>query len=118
VHEYSIVRALISRVEAEARSHGARSHGAVSVQRLQLRIGELAGVEPTLLASAYAQFREQTICRNAALEIEAVPARWRCPRCDGPIELGAVLRCQACDVPARLASGDEILLERIEMEVS
>ena len=97
MHEYSIVRALISRVEAEA-----RSHGALSVQRLQVRIGELAGVEPTLLASAFAQARARTICRNAALEIEAVPARWRCPRCDGP---------------AHLAGGDEILLERIEMEV-
>jgi len=112
VHEYSIVRALISRVEAEA-----RSHGAVSVQRLQVRIGELAGVEPTLLANAYVLFRQRTICRDAALEIEAVPARWSCPRCDGPIELGAVLHCASCDVPAHLTSGDEILLERIEMEV-
>ena len=112
MHEYSIVRALISRVESEA-----RSHGAVSVQRLQVRIGELAGVEPTLLASAYAQFRERTICHDAALEIEAVPARWSCPRCAGVIEPGARLHCAGCDVPAHLASGDEILLERIEMEV-
>jgi hypothetical protein len=28
-----------------------------------------------------------------------------------------VLRCASCAVPARLVSGDEILLEQIEMEV-
>jgi hypothetical protein len=28
-----------------------------------------------------------------------------------------VLRCRDCGVPARLIGGDEILLDRIEMEV-
>jgi Zn finger protein HypA/HybF involved in hydrogenase expression len=28
------------------------------------------------------------------------------------------LRCPDCAVPARLAAGDEIVLDRIEMEVS
>jgi Zn finger protein HypA/HybF involved in hydrogenase expression len=28
-----------------------------------------------------------------------------------------VLRCSRCDVPARLMEGDEIMLDRIEMEV-
>jgi hypothetical protein len=31
---------------------------------------------------------------------------------------GEILRCPSCRLPARLASGDEILLEQIEMEVS
>ena len=30
----------------------------------------------------------------------------------------SMLRCAACGTPARLVAGDEILLERIEMEVS
>jgi hypothetical protein len=34
---------------------------------------------------------------------------------DRVIPPGSVLRC--CDSPARLAAGDDILLERIEMEV-
>jgi len=46
-----------------------------------------------------------------------VPAVWRCSRCDQPIAAGAVLRCPSCGRPARLASGDGIILERIEMEV-
>ena len=113
MHEFSIARALIARVEAEA---GTRA--AVSVRRLQVRIGELAGVEPELLASAYEVLRKDTLCGEAELEVEAVPACWSCPRCEGRIARGEALRCPACDEPARLASGDEIVLERIEMEVS
>ena len=30
---------------------------------------------------------------------------------------GRLLRCDICDRPARLAEGDEIMLDRIEMEV-
>ncbi len=113
MHEYSIVGELISRVEAEA-----RAHGATSVQRLQVRIGELAGVETELLATAYAIFREKTICCDAELEIEPVPAQWVCPQCRHSISRGEVLRCSTCRVPARLEGGDEIILDRIEMEVA
>ena len=113
MHEYSIVGELISRVEAEA-----RAHGAASVHRIQVRIGELAGVEIELLESAYAVFREKTICSNARLEIDPIPARWACPQCRRSISRGEVLRCTHCQVPARLESGDEIILDRIEMEVS
>jgi hypothetical protein len=33
------------------------------------------------------------------------------------IPAGGPLRCRRCGVPARLAEGDEIMLDRIEMEV-
>jgi Zn finger protein HypA/HybF involved in hydrogenase expression len=40
-------------------------------------------------------------------------------RVEAPLTVpaGAVLRCAACGAPARLVSGDEIVLEQIEMEV-
>jgi hydrogenase nickel incorporation protein HypA/HybF len=113
MHEWSIVEALVGRVEAEA-----RMRGATSVQRIEVSLGELSGVEPDLLTSAYELFREQTICKGAGLEIRSVPAVWSCPRCGRSLERGALLRCPSCDLPAHLAAGDEIFLERIEMEVA
>jgi Zn finger protein HypA/HybF involved in hydrogenase expression len=74
-------------------------------------------VEPDLLASAFSLVRERTVCQEADLAIEWVPTRWQCPRCETPIPAGEVLRCNRCQVPARLAAGDEIILERVEMEV-
>lgn len=112
MHEYSIVSALVDRVEAEARPHpGAR------VKKVHVAIGELAGVEIELLATAFATFKGKTICADADLEIEARPARWACPKCQAVIQRGAKLRCDPCNAPAKLLSGDEIMLQRIEMEM-
>ena len=112
MHEYSLVQSLMERIQQEA---GARR--AVAVHRVRLKIGELSGVEAGLLESAFDIVREGTICAQASLEIIRVPARWECSGCRAPIAAGAVLQCGACGAPARLASGDDILLDQLELEV-
>mgnify|MGYP001076201470 CR=1 FL=1 len=63
MHEYSLVEALVRRVEAEARQRGAiRIHG------LKVTIGELAGVDPELFRTAYETFRAGTLCEGAPLD--------------------------------------------------
>jgi len=113
VHEYSIIAALVDKVEAIA-----RERKAVAVRRLLVRIGELSGVEPELLATAYTTFRVQTICEDAEMTILPVAARWMCSGCRRGIQRGEILRCAACGAPGKLAEGDEIILERVEMEVA
>jgi hydrogenase nickel incorporation protein HypA/HybF len=112
VHEWSIVESLLAEVEREARQRNARE-----VHRVHVRIGALSGVEIPLLEAAYETFRTRTLCEHAELRVLAVPARWRCPRCEREPAPGEALRCPACAVPAELTQGDEIVLERIELEV-
>jgi len=112
MHEFSVGQALMDRIEAEAAAHKASA-----VHRVSLKIGDVSGVEPTLLASAFEILKERSICATATLVIERVPARWACPACDEAIAPGAVLRCGACGVPASLLAGDEIVLAQLEMEV-
>ena len=112
MHEYSIIQALIERVEAEA-----QTRGATGISRIELDIGELAGVEVPLLVTAYETFRERTALAAAELAVQQVLARWQCRACGRDIARGAALRCADCGAPARLVEGDEILLRRIEMEV-
>ncbi len=95
-----------------------RTRNAISVHRLSVRIGALSGVEPELLSKAYSLCREGTVCATAELCIEQVAERWECPACGRALVRGRVLVCQECGVAARLAAGDEIVLERIEMEVA
>lgn len=113
MHEYSIVRALMEQVNATA-----KDQQAIAVHGVRVRIGALAGVEPGLFSSAFELCRQRTICAQADLEVVMAPAVWSCPTCEQPIVDGEILRCPLCDQPARMSSGDEILLERIEMEVA
>jgi hydrogenase nickel incorporation protein HypA/HybF len=113
MHEYSIIQSLVDSVEAVA-----AQHDRARVHHLVIRIGDLAGVDRTLLQTAYDTFRLGTICENAEMTIERVEPRWECGRCHHEIPRGAVLRCLACNEPARLAAGDEIILQRVEMEVA
>ncbi len=112
MHEYSIVEALVEQVASEARARHASA-----VHRVAVRIGELSGVEIDLLTTAYRTFRDRTICADAELHVTRVPATWACRSCGAPVKPGEVLRCPRCGSPARLVCGDEILLDRIEMEV-
>ncbi len=111
MHEYSIVASLIDRVQQEA-----RANDAVRVHRLYVTIGELAGVEIDLLKTAFDTFRERTICEGAELTINSVAPAWACPSCERTVERGSILRCDTCGRPAKMIQGDEIILERIEME--
>ena len=112
MHEYSIVTALVSQVEDEA-----RKHSEPRVLGVRVRVGELAGVETDLLRTAWELFREGTVCAGAELVVVPEPARWGCPGCGEAIATGEVLRCPRCALPARLREGDALVLERIEMEV-
>jgi hydrogenase nickel incorporation protein HypA/HybF len=113
MHEYSIVRALLDRVEQEA-----QARGATRVHRVQVRLGEAAGVDGELLATAFRTYAEAEGHGAPALDLVPVPARWACTGCGRDVAPGVVLQCPSCGLPARLIEGDEILLERIEMEVA
>ena len=112
MHEYSLVRSLLQRVEREA-----RSRAATAVHRITVRIGTLAGVERELFITAYRMCRPGTLCAAAELVITAEATSWRCDACGAVIPEGSALTCPTCHLPARLASGDALTLERIEFEV-
>jgi|SRR5690348_5956573 hydrogenase nickel incorporation protein HypA/HybF len=112
MHEYSIVQALYDAVAAQAAARGARA-----VNTVRVRIGEMSGVDPGLLDTAWKMFRVRTICEAAALDVEIVAVQWECSACGSPVSRGGVLACTACGAPAQLKHGDEILLDRIVMEV-
>jgi hydrogenase nickel incorporation protein HypA/HybF len=113
VHEYSLVEALVRRVEEEA-----HRRGALTIHSLSVRVGELSGVDPDLFRTAYETFRAGTLCAQAPVRLTRVAATWSCPRCKAAIPRGAVLRCKACGIPAQLDQGsDALILDEIDMEV-
>ena len=65
MHEYSLVQAMFDQMGTIVTAQNARS-----IRRVRVRIGRLAGVDPTLFQTAYTMFRTKTFCDQAPLEIE------------------------------------------------
>lgn len=113
MHEYSLVSSLMDEVERQA-----RAHHATSVRAVHVRLGELAGVDPALFRTAFEMIQAHTLCAEAKLTLITESAVWHCPHCRKPIQAGSALRCPECGVPARLDQGRDLVLDRLEMEVS
>lgn len=112
MHEYSVASALLELVDEHL-----RCEGAARAIRVVVSVGELAGVVPAHLRDAFSLAREGSSCQTAELEIRTIPVRWECGKCGGGVAPTLGLACQACGGTPRLAAGDELLLDRIEMEV-
>jgi hydrogenase nickel insertion protein HypA len=112
MHEYSLVRALLQRVETEA-----RSRAATAVRRIAVRIGPLAGISRDQLTAAYQLCRPGTLCAAADLVVTGDEPNRRCDACGATVADGHVLNCPACGSPAGLANSNALTLEHIEFEV-
>ena len=85
-----------------------------------MRIGPLAGVVPELLATAFPLAAAGSRMERAELEFTHAPIRVRCQTCGAETEAAMNrLICGACgDWHTQIVSGDELLLESVELETS
>ena len=114
MHELSVAQALVEQVDAVIRQHQAKG-----ASRIRVRIGPLAGVVPELLASAFPLAAGGSRMAGAELEFAYAPIRVRCQGCGAETEAAPNrLVCGACgDWHTQLVSGDELLLESVELEL-
>jgi len=115
MHELAVCQALMQQVEQVANEHKASS-----VKRIQLRIGPLSGVEPNLLRQAFSFVQASTVAEGATLEITHSAVKLICQDCDKESEVSPNhLLCEFCgSYRTRIVSGDEMLLESVELDFS
>jgi Zn finger protein HypA/HybF involved in hydrogenase expression len=111
MHEYSLVRSLLDRVASRLSTPGRWGPSALDAG------GELSGVSVELLRAAYDVCRVGRCAPGPRSRLRPCRrgGRARAAREDLPDD--GPRRCARCGRPARLASGDDLLLERIELEV-
>jgi hydrogenase nickel incorporation protein HypA/HybF len=76
MHELSIVMSIVEIAEAEVRKANART-----VERIELVIGQFAGVEMEALEFAWGEGVKNSVLAGARREIQFVPGLSRCPDC-------------------------------------
>jgi hydrogenase nickel incorporation protein HypA/HybF len=115
MHELSVCIAMMEQVRRIAREHNAER-----VEQIVLRIGPLAGVEAALLESAFPLAAAGTVAEGAELVIKASPVVVKCITCGA--ESTATpnrLLCGRCsDFRTRVVSGEEMLLEKLELRLA
>ena len=114
MHELAVAQALVEQVEAVI-----NQHGATQASLIRVRIGPLAGVVPELLASAFPLAAAGSRMEHAELEFAVAPLKVRCQTCGLETEAAMNrLLCGACgDWHTQLISGDELLLESVELSI-
>lgn len=112
MHELSVCQALVTQLETVSAANGG---GAVELVRL--RIGPLSGVEASLLRQAFPLAAAGTIAAGAELVIEAAAVVVQCNECGARTDAAPNrMLCGACNgYRVRLVSGNEMLLESVEL---
>jgi hydrogenase nickel incorporation protein HypA/HybF len=89
-----------------------------TVSRVIIEVGPLSGVEPALLASAFAIVRAGSCASEAKLVIESTDVVIRCITCDVQCRTAANrLTCTACGgFRTSIVAGDELRLRRVELQ--
>ena len=114
MHELSVCQALLGQV-AEI----AERRGASAVERITIEVGPLSGIEPGLLASAFATLRAGGCAAQARLSIESTGVSISCLDCGErtPVEPNRLV-CGACGgFRTRIIAGDELRLRGLELRV-
>jgi hydrogenase nickel incorporation protein HypA/HybF len=113
MHEYSIVMALIEQCEALA-----KQHNAIAIERVNIKVGILSGVEPSLLAQAFNSFKLDGICTNASLNMQIQPLVLQCNTCNKrTVQMHRVVLCPDCNSADTLVvDGEDMMLMQLEMD--
>ena len=112
MHELSVCLSLLEQVGSIA-----AQKASTRVTRIELRVGPLSGVEADLLRNAWPLASAGTIAVDAELVIEEAGVVVRCSVCDAETEARPNrLVCGECgDFRTNLVSGDEMILQRVEL---
>jgi hydrogenase nickel incorporation protein HypA/HybF len=88
------------------------------IDRVHFRIGKMMQVVPDLFRFAFDSAKEDTIARDAELEIEYVPVKMQCRRCGHEFLVeNQSFYCPECESSdLDLIQGRELLIQSIEGE--
>ena len=113
MHEMSLAMQLIEIVDRKA-----REEGGLAVSRVEVELGNLAGVMAEALEFCFEAAARDTLAEKACLTIIPVQATGRCQDCAAhfPVE-GIPASCPACGQWAvEIKDGQELRLKAIHIE--
>lgn len=115
MHELSVCLSLLEQVQAIAAERGASQ-----VTRIAIKVGPLSGVESGLLRNAWPMASAGTIAVDAEFIIDEAAIVVRCSACnaDTPARANRLVCGECGDFRTTVVSGDEMILQSVELETA
>lgn len=110
MHEMALAEGILAIALEAAREH--------KVDRIHVQVGQLQHVTQDSLQFSFELISEGTGAAKALIEIQEVPARFRCRNCgrEGEVVQLPLFQCLPCGSrDLEVISGEEILVESIEL---
>lgn len=113
MHELSIIIDLVALCEKNAKTQNAKE-----VEKIEIKVGRLSGVEPHYLESAYEVYKAGTICENAKLIINVQDVVVKCNDCGNEATLKKnEFLCPKCGSNnLEVIDGEDMYLMRLTMK--
>lgn len=113
MHEMSLVTNILAIAEQQARQEGARS-----INRIELEVGALAGVENHALEFCFQTAKTGTLAQEAALIIHTIPGEGWCASCQEKVFLDFLVGvCPTCGTSlVEVVRGRELRVKSINVD--
>ncbi|WP_278971343.1 hydrogenase maturation nickel metallochaperone HypA [Mobiluncus mulieris] len=114
MHELGLLTAVV-----EAILQAADTASASKVNEVSLKVGTLSGAVPEALYGAWPIATDRTICEDAQLRLNVIPATVYCSKCRQNVTIDEffALLCPVCATPTgQLATGREFEIEWVEWD--
>ncbi len=113
MHEFSLMESVL-KIAKEA----AENNGLSRLNSITLVVGKLSGVNIDALKFAFEALKEEeSLIKEAVLEIEEKEGQGKCPKCEKIVPVWHFdLLCRDCNMPLQVAGGEEFYVKSITGE--
>ncbi len=110
MHEFTIVQSMLDLCEKHAKGK--------EVDRVVVSIGALSGIEPHFLEDSFDVFKENSVCKNATLDINLIDITILCNSCRTKSKVENYnFFCPKCNSgDTKILSGQEMNIEYLELK--
>ena len=110
MHELSVVQSMMKIIQKASKGK--------EVTKISVKIGKMSGIEPYFLKESFDFFKENTVCKNAEMQINETDIKIKCIECNRESEIkGYDFHCPVCgSEKTKIISGEEMHIEYIEVK--
>ncbi len=110
MHEYSVVQSMIDLCNKYSQGQ--------DIEKVVVNIGKMSGIEPHFLKESFNFFKEDTVCKNATIQMNLIDITILCLECNKESKIENLdFHCSYCKSgETKVLTGQEMHIDYIELK--